>query len=84
MTTVMTGRVTMPKTSVVSSRLSEAQRRVSCEKRSIWGGRPSETGALLIEEGLRRDEFAFIERKGTHAPLQTQPGRAAEGSERQG
>jgi hypothetical protein len=30
-------------------------------KAKQMGRSPSETGALLIEEGLRRDEFAFID-----------------------
>src|SRR6266481_9411409 len=51
----------MPKTSVVSSRLEpEQEQRLSRMARRI-GRTPSETGALLIEEGLRRAEFAFID-----------------------
>lgn len=51
----------MPKTCVVSSRLSpEQERRLSQMARRL-GRTPSETGALLIQEGLRRAEFAFID-----------------------
>ena len=51
----------MPKTSVVSSRLDPDQEsRLSRMARQL-GRTPSETGALLIEEGLRRAEFAFVD-----------------------
>lgn len=51
----------MPKTSVVSSRLDPEQAlRLSRMARHL-GRTASETGALLIEEGLRRAEFAFID-----------------------
>ena len=51
----------MPKTSVVSSRLNPEQEiRLSQMARHL-GRTPSETSALLIEEGLRRAEFAFID-----------------------
>lgn len=51
----------MSKTSVVSSRLEPEQERRLVRKARQIGRSPSETGALLIEEGLRRDEFAFID-----------------------
>jgi uncharacterized protein (DUF433 family) len=51
----------MPKTRVISSRLEPKQElRLSRMARHL-GRSPSETGALLIEEGLRRAEFAFID-----------------------
>src|SRR5882724_10037775 len=51
----------MPKTSVVSSRLEPGQElRLGRMARQL-GRTASETGALLIEEGLRRSEFAFID-----------------------
>ena len=51
----------MAKTSVVSSRLDpEQEARLSRMARHL-GRTPSETGALLIEEGLRRAEFAFVD-----------------------
>jgi hypothetical protein len=51
----------MPKTSVVSSRLEPGQERRLTRMARHLGRTPSETGALLIEEGLRRAEFAFID-----------------------
>ena len=55
----------MSKTSVVSSRLNPEQEiRLSQMARHL-GRTPSETGALLIEEGLRRAEFAFIDFRGS-------------------
>ena len=51
----------MPKTSIVSSRLEPGQERRLIRKAKQLGRSPSEVGALLIEEGLRRDEFAFID-----------------------
>jgi len=51
----------MPKTSVVSARLDPEQERRLEKKAKEMGRTPSETGALLIEEGLRRDEFAFVD-----------------------
>jgi hypothetical protein len=51
----------MPKTSVISSRLDpEQESRLGRMARQL-GRTASETGALLIEEGLRRSEFAFID-----------------------
>ncbi len=51
----------MPKTSVVSSRLEPEQEIRLAQMAHRLGRTPSETGALLIEEGLRRAEFAFID-----------------------
>lgn len=51
----------MPKTSVVSSRLEASQGKRLARKAKQLGRSPSEVSALLIEEGLRRDEFAFID-----------------------
>jgi uncharacterized protein (DUF433 family) len=51
----------MPRSSIVSSRLEPEQERRLVRKAKQIGRSPSETGALLIEEGLRRDEFAFID-----------------------
>ena len=51
----------MAKTSVVSARLAPEQEKRLEKKAKEMGRTPSETGALLIEEGLRRDEFAFID-----------------------
>jgi hypothetical protein len=51
----------MSRTSIVSSRLEPDQERRLVRKARQMGRSPSETGALLIEEGLRRDEFAFID-----------------------
>lgn len=46
---------------VVSLRVSEKQAERLQRKARQWGRSPSETGALLLEEGLRKDEFAFID-----------------------
>jgi hypothetical protein len=51
----------MTRSSVVSSRLLPGQEKRLLRKAKQIGRSPSETGALLIEEGLRRDEFAFID-----------------------
>src|SRR6266446_4052782 len=51
----------MPKTSIISSRLEPDQEKRLARKARQLGRSPSETGALLIEEGLRRDEFAFVD-----------------------
>jgi hypothetical protein len=51
----------MPKTRVISTRLAPEQEQRLGKKARELGRTPSETGALLIEEGLRRDEFAFID-----------------------
>jgi uncharacterized protein (DUF433 family) len=50
----------MPST-VVSLRVSEKQAQRLQRKARRLGRSPSETGAILLEEGLRRDEFAFID-----------------------
>jgi hypothetical protein len=51
----------MSRSSIVSSRLEPEQQTRLVRKAKQLGRSPSETGALLIEEGLRRDEFAFID-----------------------
>jgi uncharacterized protein (DUF433 family) len=51
----------MPKSSIISSRLEPEQERRLVRKARQSGRSPSEMGGLLIEEGLRRDEFAFID-----------------------
>jgi uncharacterized protein (DUF433 family) len=51
----------MPKTIVVSARLESSQQKRLARRARRLGRSTSETGALLIEEGLRRDEFAFID-----------------------
>jgi hypothetical protein len=51
----------MPNTSVISSRLEPQQEHRLSRMARRMGRTPSETGALLIEEGLRRAEFAFID-----------------------
>jgi hypothetical protein len=51
----------MSRSSIISSRLEPEQARRLVRKAKQIGRSPSETGALLIEEGLRRDEFAFID-----------------------
>lgn len=51
----------MTKTIVVSSRLAPAQGKRLARKARQLGRSISEAGALLIEEGLRRDEFAFLD-----------------------
>jgi uncharacterized protein (DUF433 family) len=50
----------MPST-VVSLRVSEEQAERLQRKARRLGRTPSETGAILLEESLRRDEFAFID-----------------------
>ena len=50
----------MPST-VVSLRVSESQAERLQRKARRLGRSPSETGAILLEESLRRDEFAFID-----------------------
>jgi uncharacterized protein (DUF433 family) len=55
------GDYIMTRSSVVSSRLEPEQEKRRVRKAKQLGRSPSETGALLIEEGLRRDEFAFID-----------------------
>jgi hypothetical protein len=51
----------MSKSCVLTSRLEPEQQKRLVRKARQMGRSPSETGALLIEEGLRRDEFAFID-----------------------
>ena len=51
----------MPKSIVVSTRLAPDQERRLERKARQMGRSSSETSALLIEEGLRRDEFAFLD-----------------------
>jgi hypothetical protein len=46
---------------VVSLRVSDEQARRLHRKARRLGRSPSETGALLLEESLRRDEFAFVD-----------------------
>lgn len=46
---------------VVSLRVSEKQAKRLQRKARQLGRTPSETGAILLEESLRRDEFAFID-----------------------
>jgi uncharacterized protein (DUF433 family) len=45
---------------VVSLRVSEEQAEQLKRKARQLGRTPSETGAMLLDEALRRDEFAFI------------------------
>jgi uncharacterized protein (DUF433 family) len=51
----------MSRTIVISTRLAPEQGKRLARKARRMGRSPSETSALLIEEGLRRDEFAFID-----------------------
>lgn len=51
----------MPKSSVISTRLEPGQERRLARKARRLGRSPEETSALLIEEALRRDEFAFVD-----------------------
>ena len=46
---------------VVSLRVSEGQAKRLRRKARRMGRSPSETGAILLEESLRREEFAFID-----------------------
>ena len=48
-------------TAVVSLRVSEEQAERLQRKARQLGRSPSETGAILLDESLRRDEFAFID-----------------------
>lgn len=54
--------------------MTPAQSKRLARKARELGKSPSEAGALLIEEGLRRDEFAFIDFRnspiGRHAFIQ--------------
>ena len=55
----------MPKTSVVSMRMEESQEERLEKMARRLGRSPSETSALLVEEGLRRSEFAFVDFRDT-------------------
>src|SRR4030095_7828195 len=60
MYTVDTKVDNMPST-VVSLRVSQEQAERLQRKARQLGRTPSETGAILLDESLRRDEFAFID-----------------------
>ena len=49
------------RSAIVSLRVSEEQAERLQRKARQLGRSPSETGAMLLDEGLRRDEFAFID-----------------------
>jgi uncharacterized protein (DUF433 family) len=51
----------MSRTVVISSRLAPEQEKRLARKARQLGRSASETSAMFIEEGLRRDEFAFID-----------------------
>ena len=55
----------MPKTSVISMRMEESQEERLERMARRLGRSPSETSALLVEEGLRRSEFAFVDFRDT-------------------
>lgn len=55
----------MPKTSVVSMRMEASQEERLGKMARRLGRSPSETSALLVEEGLRRAEFAFLDFRDT-------------------
>lgn len=55
----------MPKTSVVSMRMEGSQEKRLGKMARRLGRSPSETSALLVEEGLRRSEFAFMDFRDT-------------------
>ena len=50
-----------PATSVVSLRMAPAQVQRLQRKARQLGRTPSETGAMLLEEGLRRSDFPYID-----------------------
>jgi uncharacterized protein (DUF433 family) len=54
-------QVSMPKTSIISTRLEPQQAMRLARKARQLGRSSGETTALLIEEGLRRDEYAFVD-----------------------
>ena len=56
-----TKRIQIMPSAVVSLRVSEKQAERLQRKARQLGRSPSETGALLLDESLRRDEFAFID-----------------------
>ena len=60
----------MSRSSIVSSRLEPEQEQRLLRKAKQIGRSLSETGALLIEEGLRRDEFAFLDFRNSPAGRQ--------------
>ena len=60
----------MSRSSIVSSRLEPEQEQRLLRKAKQIGRSLSETGALLIEEGLRRDEFAFVDFRNSPAGRQ--------------
>ncbi|MEK7705340.1 MAG: transcriptional regulator [Myxococcota bacterium] len=51
----------MPASTVVSLRVSAQQTQRLRRRARQLGRTPSETGAMLLEEGLRRADFAFID-----------------------
>src|SRR5947209_6022813 len=64
----------MSKTSVVSMRMEGSQEERLGKMARRLGRSPSETSAILVEEGLRRSEFAFMDFRdtpgGRHAFIQ--------------
>jgi hypothetical protein len=55
---------------VLSMRIPESQEERLRQMARRLGHSPAETGALLIEEGLRRSEFGFIDFRNTSAGRQ--------------
>ena len=55
----------MSKTSVISMRMEETQEKRLGKMARRLGRSPSETSAMLVEEGLRRSEFAFMDFRDT-------------------
>jgi len=60
----------MAKTKVVSMRMEANQEHRLEQMARRLSRSPSETGAMLVEEGLRRSEFAFIDFRDTAAGRQ--------------
>ena|SRR5438128_10879383 len=60
----------MAKTRVISMRMEGSQEERLEQMARRLGRSPSETSALLVEEGLRRSEFAFIDFRDTAAGRQ--------------
>ena len=60
----------MPKTSVVSMRIEPSQENRLEKMARRLGRSPSETSAILVEEGLRRSEFGFVDFRDTAAGRQ--------------
>ena len=54
-------RIRSAPSSVVSLRVSTEQSKRLKRRARLLGRTPSETGAMLLEEGLRRADFAFID-----------------------